>query len=245
MFSKAAKNAPSLMRNRFGAVFAVLLIAQCAFWWSARPIRPDTSVVPTPPGKAALHALTFGDDEFYFRVNAFNLQNFGDGFGRNTSLRFYDYTKLYQWLLLLDSLNARSNMLPSMTTYYFSQTQNPSDVHYLIRYLYAHATRDVANKWWWLMQSIYLSMYKVNDMDLAIKVAKPMVDPAVPVWAQQMVAVVHEKRGEMADALRIMETISDNAETLSDQDLRYMNYFIKERLGKLDEYQQRKKETAH
>ena len=38
------------------------------------------------PGRAALHALTFGDDEFLFRVLAFNIQNAGDTFGRFTAL---------------------------------------------------------------------------------------------------------------------------------------------------------------
>ena len=51
---------------------------------------------------------------------------------------------------------------------------------------------------------------------------------------QQMAAVVREKRGEMEDALRIMETIRDNAKDIKDMDLKYMKYFIDERLKKLE-----------
>lgn len=221
--------------NRYSFAFIATLVLQLAFWSHTKLIRPATDVVPTPPGQQTLQALSFGDSEFYFRFNAMYLQNFGDAFGRVISLRYYDYCNLYQWLRLLDMLNGKSNMLPSMTTYYFSQTQNTTDVRYLVNYLYMHAMSDIKNKWWWLLQSMYLSMYKVNDMDLALKVAQPMMSADVPVWAQQMVAVVHEKRGEMADALRIMENISNNATELSDQDLRYMEYFVKERLGKLEE----------
>jgi hypothetical protein len=72
-------------------------------------------------------------------------------------------------------------------------------------------------------------------MDLAMKMAAPLVNPKVPVWAQQMAAVMHEKRGEMDDALHIMESIRDNAPDISDADLRYMTYFVKERLHRLDE----------
>ena len=79
---------------------------------------------------------------------------------------------IHQWLLLLDTLNHRSNLLPSMATYYFSQTQNPNDVHYMTNYLYVHASKDIEHKWWWLLQCIYLAMYKLNNMDLALKVAK-------------------------------------------------------------------------
>jgi hypothetical protein len=208
---------------------------QMGFWYKTNDITPDMGVVPEVPGRETLHALTFGDGQFYFRTMAFTLQNAGDTFGRFTALRYYDFNKLYHWFSLLDELDSKSNMIPSMATYYFAQTQNTPDVRYIVDYLYEHATKDVAHKWWWLMQSIYLSMHKLNDNDLALKVAKPLQDPAVPVWAREMTAVVHEKRGEMDDALHIMEAIKQNAENIPDADLNYMTYFVKERLGKLEE----------
>jgi len=207
---------------------------QLGYWHETRAIKPDMAVVPNVPGKAEVKALSFGDEQFYFRVLAFMLQNAGDTYGRFTSLRYYDMFKLYHWFNVLDTLDARSDMIPSLATYYYSQTQNTPDVRYVVDYLYAHAVRDVARKWWWLVQSIYLTMHKLEDQDLALKVVTPLVDPAVPVWAQQMTAVVHEKRGEMEDALRIMEVIRNNAEEISDQDLKYMRYFVEERLEKLE-----------
>jgi hypothetical protein len=222
---------------------ALVLFAclQTGYWQETKNIKPDLGVVPDVPGRAAVHALAFGDNEFYFRVLAFMLQNAGDTYGRFTPLRYYDFNKLYLWFGLLDELDARSNMIPALATYYFAQTQNTADVRYVVDYLYVHATRDIAHKWWWLMQSIYLAMHKLNDMDLALKVAKPMVNPDVPAFAQQMAAVVHEKRGEMEDALKVMEAIQANAKDLSDADLKYMTYFIEERLKRLDEIQEKKK----
>jgi hypothetical protein len=78
-------------------------------------------------------------------------------------------------------------------------------------------------------------------MDLALKVSQPLVNPRVPAFAQQMAAVVREKRGEFEDALSIMETIRDHAEQLTDSDLKYMRYFIEERLEALDK---REREAA-
>lgn len=217
-------------------LFCVAL--QIGFWHETRSMKPNLGIVPEVPGKVALGALTFGDSQFYFRVLAFRLQNAGDTFGRFTALRYYDFNRLYHWFTLLDTLDRRSNMIPSMATYYFSQTQNVTDVRYVVNYLYEHATRDVEHKWWWLLQSIYLSMHRLNDMDLALKVATPMVNPKVPAFAQQMAAVVHEKRGEMDDALTIMETIQNNAEHISESDLKFMAHFVKERLKRLDAIRQ-------
>ena len=44
-------------------------------------------------------------------------------------------------------------------------------------------------------------MHKLGDMNLALKVAKPLQDNSVPVWAREMTAVVHEKRGEMEEVV--------------------------------------------
>jgi hypothetical protein len=213
---------------------------QLGYWCETKDIKPDMGIVPDVPGKQALHALTFGDDEFYFRVLAFTLQNAGDTFGRFTALRYYDFNKLYHWFNLLDELDAKSNMVPSMATYYFAQTQNTEDVRYVVDYLYTHATRDVPHKWWWLMQAIYLAQHKLNDMDLALKVSKPLVNDQVPLFAQEMAAVVREKRGEMDDALAIMDTIQAHAKEIPDADLKYMTYFVKERLKRADELKEMK-----
>lgn len=216
-----------------------LVSLQLCYWYKTKDITPELSIVPEVPGRQALHALTFGDDQFYFRILAFNLQNAGDTFGRSTSLRYYDFNKLYHWFNLLDELDPKSNVIPALATYYFSQTQNIKDVRYVVDYLYIHSGRDVAKKWWWLIQAIYLAMHKLNDNDLALKVSTPLINKSVPVWAQQMAAVVREKRGEMDDAIRIMETIKEHADTkdIKEQDIKYMTYFINERIKKIDKLQ--------
>ncbi len=235
-----AEKTQTFFRNY--SLLAVLLLLQVGYWYKTKDITPQMDIVPDVPGREALHAMTFGDDQFYFRVLAFNLQNAGDTFGRSTSLRYYDFNKLYLWFNLLDELDAKSNMVPAMATYYFSQTQNTADVRYVVDYLYTHSVRDVGTKWWWLVQAIYLAMHKLEDKDLALKVSAPLVHKDVPVWAQQMAAVVREKRGEMEDAYNIMQTIKEHAEKkdIKDMDLKYMTYFIKERLHRLEKIEDEK-----
>ena len=117
---------PKLLRE--SSIFLLFLALQFAFWSQARHVKPDLSLVPDVPGKQAVKALSFGDEGFYFRVLALDIQNAGDTYGRFTALRFYDFNKLYQWFNLLDTLDNRSNMMPAMASYYFSQTQNTADV---------------------------------------------------------------------------------------------------------------------
>lgn len=216
------------------ACLALLLGLQLAYWWHARPFKPDLSIVPNVPDVEAVRVLSLGDEHAYFRLLALMLQNSGDTFGRFTPLKHYDMQKLSRWFYLLDTLDARSNMLPAMAAYYFSQTQNTPDVKYLVDYLYDHSIRDVKKKWWWLLQAMYLAQHKLNDMDLTLKIASNLLDEDVPAWAQQMLAVVHEKRGEMEAAYDIMMTIKEHAKNFTDADLKYMTYFVEERIKKLD-----------
>ena len=123
------------------AALALFVALQGAFWWHSHRVRPEMGIVPDVPGEQTVRALSFGDEEAFFRLHALGLQNSGDTFGRFTALYKYDFNKLSQWFYLLDGLNNQSNYLPAMATYYFSQTQNPEDVFYIIDYL-DHYTKD-------------------------------------------------------------------------------------------------------
>jgi hypothetical protein len=217
-------------------VLAVLLAAQLCFWYQTHNVLPDMAVVEDVPGKAAVDALSLGDTQFYFRVLVLELQNMGDTYGRFTPLFKYDYDKLTQWFYLLDSLDNRSDLLPTLASYYYSQTQHHEDVRYLVDYLYHYAADRPEQKWWWLVQASYLAGHRLNDQDLALRVAEPLTRAhAIPVWAQQMPAFIHEQRGEYKDALVIMENILKDVDHIPPNELKFMRYFIEERIHSMDQ----------
>lgn len=234
-----------LLVRRFLLQYWMLLAIAClqvGFWGATKDKLPDMGIVPDVPGKVAVKALSFGDEEFYFRVLALELQNAGDTFGRFTALYKYDFKKLYAWFTLLDSLDNESNYIPFLASYYFSQTQFVPDVRYVVDYLYQYSASRPQEKYWWLAQAVYLAQYKLNDNDLALKMADPLehADNA-PFWVRQLPAFVHESRGEMADALRIIDNIKEHSENIPPGELHFMTYFVKERLKKLEKMQEQKK----
>ncbi len=213
-----------------------LLGLQVAWWSHTRHILPTMEIVPDVPGVDTVKALSLGDDHAYFRVLALQLQSAGDTFGRFTALKKYDYNKLYHWFSLLDKLDWRSNHVPAMAGYYFSQTQHVKDVRYVVDYLIEHAQHDVQKKWWWLTQAVYLANHKLKDKDLALKAANLLVGVKnIPIWAQQLPAIVHEQRGEMDDAKTIIEQVMKNTDQLTQGELNYMRYFVEERIQRLDQ----------
>ena len=220
------------------AILIVFVSLQGLFWYHTREIQPEIGIVPDVPGEPTVRALSFGDEEAFFRFYALGIQNSGDTFGRFTALYKYDFKKLYQWFHLLDTLNNTSNYLPSMATYYFSQTQNPSDVRYIVDYLDEYTLGRVKDKWWWVVQGVYLAQHKLNDSDRAQQLAERLRGVhGIPIWAQQTPAFIHEQRGEFGDALVIIEDIMKNPEEYSQGELNFMKYFVDERLGRLDAVQ--------
>lgn len=218
--------------------FAVFCLLQAGFWWSTRDNLPDLGIVPDVPGKTAVKALSFGDEEFYFRLLALDIQNAGDTFGRFTELYKYDFKKLRAWFSLLDSLDRESNYIPFLASYYFAQTQHVQDARYVVDYLYEHAADRPQKKYWWLAQGAYIAEHKLRDTDLALKLATPLEQATdAPFWARQLPAFVHERRGEMDDALHIMEEVAKNSKDIPATELNFMNYFVKERLHRLETLQ--------
>lgn len=215
--------------------FILLLGGQVAFWSHTRNIMPEMGIVADVPGERTVRALSMGDEETFFRLLALNIQSSGDTFGRFTALYKYDYNKLYHWFRLLDGLNNQSNYLPAMATYYFSQTQNPADVRYLVDYLDEYTEGRVKEKWWWVVQGVYLAQHKMKDTNRALELSQRLRGVrGIPIWAQQMPAFIQESRGEFGDALAIIQDILKHPDDFSEGELNFMKYFVDERLGKLD-----------
>lgn len=221
------------------AIFSLFFSLQVLFWVETKPLKPQMDVVPAVPGELAVKALSFGDNEFLFRLLGLHLQNFGDTFGRFTALREYDFGRLSRWFGLLDKLDRESDYIPTLASYYFSQTQNTPDVIYVVQYLRDHSEDRINQKWWWQAQAVYLANNKLNDSDLALELAKPLLYAKdVPIWVNQLPAFIYEKRGEFGDALAIMQHVQENAASIKPGELNFIRHFIEERLGKLEQQQE-------
>lgn len=219
------------------AAFILMLGLQGAFWFKTRDIMPEMKVVPDVPGEATVKALSLGDEQAFFRLLGLNVQNAGDTFGRFTALYKYDFNRLYHWFKLLDSLDNRSDYVPTMATYYFSQTQHRPDVRYIVDYLVEHADGRVKQKWWWVVQAVYLANHKLADKDRALEIANMLKGTTgIPLWAQQMPAFMHEQRGEMGEAAAIIESILKDEKNFTQGELNFMYYFLKDRTNQLEKY---------
>ncbi len=224
----------SIKREKFLLrIFLFVLLIQAAFWVSVKEYRPNMAIVPDVPTENGVKAASLGDEQLYFRILAFRLQNAGDTFGRVTPLKDYDFVELKRWFDLLDTLDSQSSFVPSLAGYYFGQTQYHPDARYVVDYLDSYASRDINKNWWWLGQAVYIANHKLEDkaraLELAYKLASAQGEH-IPLWTKQMPAFIHEQMGEKEAAYFIIKSLLDEKDKLSEGDINFMHYFIKDRL---------------
>ena len=226
----------------FISLFLLSFALQIIFQIKTEHLKPNVHVVPPLPSKYTIEALSFGDEEFYFRILALKIQNAGDSFGRSTPLKNYDYSKLYEWFKILDSLNSESRIIPSIASYYYSQTQHKEDVKYLIKYLDEHASVDINKNWWWLYQATYLAKFTLKDQALALNLAYKLSkneDARAPLWTKQLPAFLLAENGQDCEAFFVIsQLLQDNASgkrEIKPDEMDFMRHFIKERLASFKE----------
>jgi hypothetical protein len=221
-------------------LFVFTFILQVGFWYKTEKIKPSFEIVPPAPSRYLVEAASFGDKEFLFRTLGLRLQNSGDVFAGFVALKNYDYSRIYQWLKTLDSLNEKSNFAPSLASYYYAQTQNKSDTRYVVDYLEERADRDIDQNWWWAFQAIYIAKNNLYDMPRALKLAEKLSQnnaKNAPLWTKEMPAFIYAEMGNNCMAFAVIEKLlqesQNGARQISVEEMNFMRYFINERLNKL------------
>lgn len=229
-------------RQPLHLLLCLFFTLQIGFWHHTRTLLPEMGIVPPVPSERLVEAFSLGDHQFFYRVMALRIQTAGDTFGRFTALYKYDYAELQRWFYLFMHLDNSSDWIPSLASYYYSQTQFRPDVRYIVDYLYDFAADRPEQKWWWLTQAAYLANHRLEDKDLALKMATPLTHARnIPIWAQQMPAFIHEQRGEMEEALAIMEALERDVKDLPPGEQLYIRRFIEERARRLDTLQRQER----
>ncbi|MDR3289981.1 MAG: hypothetical protein LBT02_01725 [Rickettsiales bacterium] len=215
----------------FKILFFVIL--QLLFAWQISDIKPTISNMEDAPSIVTIKAYSMGDEQFYFRLMGLQIQNSGDSFGRWTPLKNYDYKKLTKWFKMLDMIDNKSNYIPNMAAYYFSNTKNPNQLMYIIDYLEQFADRDPKNNWWWYYQATFIANHLYKNNDLAIKLATKLKENSginAPLWTKQLLPIILAKHDKMDEANYIMGKILKEYEengNIGEREIEYMKWFIR------------------
>lgn len=218
-----------------GWVFLALLFGMMVAHYMHNMRNTWPGISPPPSSSAALF-YGYGDNQLSYRNVGMTLQNVGDTGGRVTNFKDYDYSTIENWLWLADSLDPRSNYVPSLAAYYFSAAKEPEKLRHLLDYL-SHVGEDSSNeRWRWLGHAVYIARFSIKDQDKALELADKLANmdsPEMPMWTKVMPAYVQKtmgKKKEARDLLLLIMADPTQAQEQADrnQSCWYINEYLRE-----------------
>jgi hypothetical protein len=223
-------------RRRINIALLAALALNAALWAGSRHVYAQWAGVPPVPGRNGAVVATLGDPQFAYRSGAMTLQTLGDGGGRVTSLRNYDYKRIGEWLDLLDSLDPASEHLPSVAAFYFGALRgNPEATMVMVDYLARVGNNPAGVKWRWLAQAAHLAQHRGNDLDRALDIAYvlsrlELTDGRVlPPFAREYPVFILREKGEKDAARKLMENLLLTEE--NHNEARFIRSFLIDQLG--------------
>jgi hypothetical protein len=187
-------------------------------------------VLAPPPGALARTAATAGDNQFIYRVWAFDLQNAGDTGGRATSMRNYNYDFVLGWLETLQALDPRAHQHAFLAGNYFSLSQKKDDVRRIVAFLAGDAALYPAEKWAWMARAVEISASRLKDTEYALALSQRLSAfdlPSAPFNTLILPAIFLEKLGSYNEARQAIENVlNDRAGTLEQADLNWAQDFL-------------------
>lgn len=224
------------IRKKTNLMLVAALAANVLFWFGSSDLYAKWDGVPPVPTQEGAVMMALGDSQFAYRLGAITLQNLGDGGGRVTPMKDYQYDKLGKWFWLLHGLDPASDHVPMLAAYYFGGTRVPKDVAVVVEYLAAIGQNPAGAKWRWLVQAVFLARHRLNDpelaLDLAYKLSKmQLVDDTMPAWGRQMPAFILQDKGDREDARRIIKELLLTGHGFHPNEINFMAGYLVETLG--------------
>lgn len=212
------------------AFFLAALLAQVMVWMHLRPQQAEWANVPPAPSERAATMSMLGDPQLAYRAIGIMLQNLGDSGGRTTALKDYNYTRLGRWFIVQEELDPVSNYTPLLAAFYFGATEDVDDLGPVIDYLARVGESSHSSKWRWLAQAIYLSRFKQNDLDKALKLSyrlAALYRPGMPAWVVQMPTFILAQKGDQEAAYDLaIQILQGDTSNMHPNEINFMREYI-------------------
>jgi tetratricopeptide (TPR) repeat protein len=207
-------------------ILVILLGAQLALASRTIAWRQGREPIAAAPTRSAVDALGLGDDQFFFRAGVLKLTHAG---GNAALLREFDYPALVSWFTLLDRLDLHSTAVPVLAAYWYAQTPDDGDARLVVDYLVARSQSDRETGWRWLVEAVYLARYRLNDLDLALKLANRAAHadlPNAPFYVRHLPAFVELQLGKRDAAIVLLKALLEANPNLPEDQASLLLYMI-------------------
>jgi hypothetical protein len=216
-------------------VFGRLQLAQLAlfvcFFFSQYQLVGQTSVTqyPLPQAIAAsdLRVLTLGEAAIAATALGHWLLSYDSRVGQIIPFEELDYGRLSAWLKTVSQLDPHSDYSSMVAAGVFIEVkdrQRQLTMIELVRQLFLNKPEV---HWRWMTQVVMLSKYRIQDMSLALSLAKDLragsKGKQIPYWAGEMEIYLLQDMGELEAALLLTKAMIEEGTITDPDELRFLN----------------------
>lgn len=204
--------------------------------WGTLRAGPQAQMrdLPAAPPAAVLEIAALGEPGVLARLLMLWLQAFDDQPGMSVPFRALDYTRLEDWLARLLALDAGFQYPLLAATRVYGEVADPARQRRMIAFVRRAYAADPARRWPWLAHAVYLARHRLDDLDLALSLARELAaaPPGAPLpsWARQMHIFVLADMGELESAKVLLGGLLDSGEI----DDPHERWFLSRRLDELE-----------
>ncbi len=184
-----------------------------------------------PPAVAAdeMRILSLGETEILAKLLSFWLLSFDSQSGNIVDFDALNYDHLTGWLETIQSLDPRSHYANVAANGIFIEVKNPAKAQKMVEFIRQQFHHAPNERWYWLAQSILHAKYRLNNLPLALLLARDMrAASAAPAWARDMELLILQDMGEYEAAKVLILGILEHRAITDPHELKFLTSKLKE-----------------
>jgi hypothetical protein len=213
-------------------VLAAALTVQITLKLLQPAATPQTSDLPDPAPRAALHFASFGDPVPAAKVLMLWLQGYDYRAGNRVPYQALDYARLEGWLRRILEMDPAGQYPLMAASRLYANVPQAAKQRQMLDFVYEEFLVDPDRRWPWLADAAAVAKHRLNDMALARKYAAAIQQHAtgesVPIWARQMEAFILEDMDELETARIMIGGFIEKGMAASPGELRFLEQRLKE-----------------
>jgi hypothetical protein len=210
----------------------VIFVAFIATRFLGVPVSDLDRDLPPPISADKLQLLVFGEALVAAKLLEYWLLSIDMRSGEIVRYETLNYDHLTGWLQTVQDLDPRSSYPGLMASGVFVDVKDKQRARQMILFVDRLFTDAPGLRWRWQAQVVMLSKYRLQDMSLAIKLARNLreraTDANIPAWARDMEFLLLQDIGEFDVATSIITSMLDSGTITDPDELRVLTMRLQE-----------------
>lgn len=201
--------------------------------WLTVPGATPLNNVPPPVSAENIRLLSLGEAELAAKLLEFWLLSFETQSGRIVKYESLNYDHLIGWLETIQKLDPLSDYPGLMASGVFVEVKDEQRARKMIAFVQRAFLMAPQRHWRWQARAVILAKYRLNDLELAGRLAKDLriqtkIHHDIPAWARDMEFLILQEMGEFEAARTLVRSLLDSGAVTDPDELRFLTSRLKE-----------------